>query len=185
MRPVAIWGAAAVVALALAGCQGKTSAVSGAGSGAGSGPAPLAAAGGGSTGVGGGYARSPDPRDLPVPQMDGKPLWAANRTHTAEENALYQFTKNGADFGARSETDYVAKARRFIDKPPRDVETLDRANGDKLMYDPGGNVFAVVARNGAPRTLFKPKGGAAYWAQQKDREATRAPAARDGGAYQG
>ncbi len=183
MRPVAIWGAAAVVALALAGCQGKTSAVSGAGGGA----TPLAVAGGAGTygGSGGGQARSPDPRDLPVPQMDGKPLWAANRTHTAEENAQFQFAKNGADFGAHSETDYVAKARHFIDKPPRDVETLDRPNGDKLMYDPAGNVFAVVTRTGAPRTLFKPKTGAAYWAQQKDRAATQGPSTRGGGSDQG
>jgi hypothetical protein len=193
MKPVAIWGAAAVLALALAGCQGKSSAVSGGASGAGGG-AVAASAGGGAYGggayggggaSGGGYARSPDPRDLPVPQMDGKPLWAANRTHTAEENAQYQFTKNGADFGAHSETEYVTRVRHFIDKPPRDVETLDRPNGDKLMYDPGGNVFVVVARNGAPRTMFKPKGGAAYWAQQKDREARSATAAQGGGSDQG
>ena len=47
------------------------------------------------------------------------------------------------------------------------METIDRPNGDKVMYDPGGNVFAVVTRDGAPRTMFKPRDGASYWAQQK------------------
>jgi hypothetical protein len=171
------------MALALAGCGGKPSAVAGQGGGG-----AMALAGGGQTGGygssgGGGPAR--DPRDLPVPKIEGKPLWAANRTHTAEENALYQFTKNGADFGARSETDYVTRVHHFIDKPPRDVETLDRPNGDKLMYDAGGNVFVVVSRDGAPRTMFKPRGGAAYWAQQKARETTRARTTQEAGADQG
>jgi pyocin large subunit-like protein len=115
-------------------------------------------------------ARSPDPRDAPVPQIGGRPMWAANRTHTAEENALYQFTRNGGDFGARSEAEYLSEVHRFVDHPPRSVESIDRPNGDKLLYDPKANVFAVVARNGAPRTMFKPKNGSAYWTQQKNRQ---------------
>jgi pyocin large subunit-like protein len=112
-------------------------------------------------------------------------MWAANRTHTAEENAQYQFGKNGADFGAHSETDYVTKVHAFIDKPPRDLQTLDRANGDRLEYDAKGNTFLVLARNGAPRTMFKPRDGAAYWTQQKDREAKRGKAGQDSGSDQG
>jgi pyocin large subunit-like protein len=163
MRFTTCFGAisALSVAIILTGCDGKPSAVAGAGV---NGGATLASYGAG--------APAKDPRDLPVPQFQGKPLWAANRKHTAEENASYQFAKNGGDFGASSEADYVGKAHAFIDKPPRDVETLDRPNGDKLMYDPGGNIFAVVSRDGAPRTLFKPRGGAAYWAQTKKSEAT-------------
>ena len=119
----------------------------------------------------GGSLASTDPRDQPVPQVDGKPMWAANRKHTAEENAQYQFAKNGGDFGAKSETDYVRKAHSFVERPPGSAETLERSNGDKLIYDPGGNVFAVVTKDGAPRTMFKPRDGATYWAQQKAREA--------------
>ena len=51
---------------------------------------------------------------------------------------------------------------------------INRQNGDRLIYDPRANVFAVVSKDGAPRTMFKPRDGAAYWAQQKDREARRA-----------
>ena len=114
-----------------------------------------------------------DPRNKPIPLVAGKPMWAANRQHTAEENAQYHFERDGADFDAKTVDDYVSKAHAFVDHPPKDVLTLTRSNGDKLLYDPGGNVFAVENREGAPRTMFKPRDGQAYWDQQKQREATR------------
>jgi len=167
---------AVVAALALAGCDGKSSAV------ASRDTRPFAPR----SSLVADQDQARDPRDLPVPQVDGKPLWAANRKHTAEENAEYQFTKNGGDFGAANEAAYVTKAHDFIDKPPKGVETLERSNGDKLIYDPKGNVFVVVARNGAPRTMFKPRGGSTYWTQQKDREDKRANGGQDsGGSGQG
>lgn len=159
---------AASAALALAACDGKPSAVA---------TTPTGAPGAATTSSGAppaqAYARAPDPRDAPVPQVNGKPMWAANRKHTAEENAQYQFAKNGGDFSAKSESEYVSDAHAFVDRPRRSVEVIDRQNGDKLLYDPKANVFAVVARNGAPRTMFKPRGGASYWDQQKAREAER------------
>ena len=101
-------------------------------------------------------------------QVNGHPAWAPNRKHSAEENAQYQFGKNGADFGARNEDDYVTRVHAFIDNPPAGAETLNRRNGDRLIYDAHSNTFAVVTKDGAPRTMFKPREGAAYWAQQKD-----------------
>ena len=124
-------------------------------------------------------------RDANVPKVDGKPMWASNRTHTAEENAQYQFTRNGHDFGAATETDYVAKAHAFIDHPPSDIQTVNRRNGDRLLYDPRQNVFAVVSSEGAPRTMFKPRGGPSYWTQQKDRESPRPQGAGTSGGDQG
>jgi pyocin large subunit-like protein len=122
-----------------------------------------------------------DPRDAAVPAAaDGKPMWAPNRKHTAEENADYQFGKNGKDFGAVSEADYVTKAHRFIDAPPAGVQKLERANGDALLYDAKSNTFAVVTKAGAPRTMFKPRDGAAYWRQQVSREATSSKASDNG-----
>ncbi|QUD86288.1 hypothetical protein [Phenylobacterium montanum] len=131
----------------------------------------------------GSYRNDPnDPRNKPIPLVSGKPMWAANRQHTAEENAQYHFERDGADFGAKSVDDYVAKAHAFIDKPPKDVLTLTRSNGDRLLYDPSGNVFVVSNREGAPRTMFKPRDGQAYWDQQKEREAQRADRS-DGSSY--
>lgn len=181
MRSVAYIGAACIMSLALAACNGKPSAVA---TQSASAPTAYGASGAGSSNTkgsyGGSYA-STDPRDAPVPQIDGKPMWAANRKHTAEENAQYQFAKNGGDFGAANETEYVKKVHNFVDRPPHGADTIDRSNGDKLIYDPAGNTFAVVSRDGAPRTMFKPRDGASYWAQQKDRESKRGKSGYSGG----
>ena len=123
-------------------------------------------------------ARRSDPRDAPVKLVAGKPYWAANRTRTAEENAQRSFERNGEVFGAKTADDYVAKVHAFVSDPPKGAQTLKRANGDLLIYDPKDNVFAVVSREGAPRTMFKPDEGAASWAEQKTREARRATAAK-------
>jgi pyocin large subunit-like protein len=115
-----------------------------------------------------------DPRDQP-PQLlaDGKPMWAPNRKHTAQENADYQFDKNGKDFGAATEAQYVAKVHAFVDAPPAGVQKIERANGDALLYDGKTNTFAVVSKDGAPRTMFKPRDGAAYWTQQVSSESAK------------
>ena len=124
----------------------------------------------------------PDPRDAPVRKVAGKPMWAANRTRTAEENAQRGFERYGTEFAAADVDDYVRKAHAFVGSPPASAETLKRSNGDTLIYDPKGNVFAVVTKAGAPRTMFKPDDGEAYWAQQKTRESRRTTASRDRGA---
>jgi pyocin large subunit-like protein len=171
---LALLGGAAALALTLAACD--------AGGPATSAKAPPPAPASGSTGVSAaagpdqaaasavGGSAGADPRDQPVPLVDGKPMWAANRLHTAEENAAYQFNKNGRDFGAASETDYVARAHAFTQSPPADVQRLQRSNGDSLLYDARTNTFAVVTKTGAPRTMFKPRSGEAYWKEQQDRE---------------
>ena len=107
-------------------------------------------------------------RDADIPLFHGKPMWAANKKHSAQENADYHFKRDGDAVGAANEDDFLTKVHAFVDHPPQGVETLTRSNGDKLMYDPKSNLFAVVDKDGAPRTLFKPRDGAAYWAQQKD-----------------
>lgn len=124
-------------------------------------------------------SRRSDPRDEPVRLVAGKPFWAANRTRTAEENAQRGFERNGATFEAKTVDDYVAKAHAFVDHPPKDAETLKRANGDTLIYDARSNVFAVVSKDGAPRAMFKPDDGETYWDVQKSRETRRATATRD------
>lgn len=112
---------------------------------------------------------------------DGRPVWAASRKGSAEEQARKAFDRNGEAFGADSLEAYVAKAHAFTGSPPKGSQTLTRRNGDKLIYDPRGNVFAVVTRDGAPRTMFKPDDGAAYWEKVKAGEAKpRRASKRDG-----
>lgn len=103
-----------------------------------------------------------------APLFHGKPMWAANKNHSARENADYHFKRDGEAMGATSEDDFLTKVHAFVDAPPKGTEVLTRANGDRLLYDPKANLFAVVDKDGAPRTLFKPRNGAAYWDQQKD-----------------
>ena len=116
----------------------------------------------------------PDPRDAEIPLVDGKPMWSANRERTAQENAQAAFERNGEAFGADTLDAFVAKAHAFTENPPAGVQKIKRANGDTLLYDPKGNVFAVVTKDGAPRTMFKPDDGPAYWQEQKDKESARA-----------
>lgn len=100
------------------------------------------------------------------------PPITANRRETADAKIQRLYERNGADFGARSPEDYLAKVRAFTRNPPSGVDTASRPNGDTLFYQASTNTFAVVARDGTPRTMFKPREGAAYWAEQKERAPT-------------
>jgi hypothetical protein len=182
--PFLLAGAAAVAMLGLAACDGAPSAVAARShDGRSDGRLADSAPNGGSAdrgagrdgsgdryadrsgGRSGGYG---DARDQDTPLYHGKPIWAANRNHSAQENADYHFKRDGQDLGASSVDDFIAKTHAFIDEPPKGAQTLARSNGDKLIYDPKANLFAVVTKTGAPRTLFKPRDGQAYWDRQKD-----------------
>lgn len=165
---------AASAALALAGCDNGPSAVAqkqAAGTqmaeDAGRGP-PSSTDGSSDAG-----ATRVDHRNDPVREVDGKPMWSASRRYSAQENAERAFARNGAAFGAENLDAFVRKAHDFVQHPPRGTLTLVRNNGDTLLYDPKGNVFAVRSKAGAPRTMFKPDEGLAYWEEQKAREARR------------
>jgi len=121
-----------------------------------------------------------DREDAPGKLVDGKPMWSPSRRGTAEENAQRSFERNGADFGAKSLDDFVKKAHAFVEDPPAGTQRLTRRNGDVLLYDAKANVFAVANKDGAPRTMFKPEEGAAYWDEQKTREERRQTARSEG-----
>lgn len=101
-----------------------------------------------------------------------KPPVTANRRETADAKVQRLFERNGAAFGAKSADDYLTKVRAFTEATPRGTETVKRPNGDTLYYQAATNTFAVVDRNGVPRTMFKPDDGPAYWVQQKERAPT-------------
>jgi hypothetical protein len=107
------------------------------------------------------------------------PLWSSNRKYSAEDNARYHFERHGPEFGAKSLDDYMAMVHGFIHAPPDGTQTLKRNNGDTLLYDPNGNVFAVMTKKGAPRTMFRPDNGPAYWNQQKIIESERRTIRKD------
>ena len=98
-----------------------------------------------------------------------KLIVTANRRETSSVKIARLYERNGAAFGARSAEDYAARMKRFLDSPPEGVDTVKRPNGDTLYYQASTNTFAVVSRDGTPRTMFKPDDGPTYWAQQKER----------------
>lgn len=97
----------------------------------------------------------------------GRPVWSEARNRTPEEGAQRSFERNGEDFGAASVDAYIQQAHAFIADPPAGTETVQRRNGDTLYYHAATNTFAVATRDGAPRTMFRPDEGAAYWAEQQ------------------
>lgn len=101
-----------------------------------------------------------------------KTVLTANRRETVNDKVARLHERNGADFGARSPEDFVVKIQDFTETPPAGVETVKRPNGDTLLYQASTNTFAVVARDGTPRTMFKPDDGPDYWAEQKERAPT-------------
>lgn len=96
----------------------------------------------------------------------------ANRRETVDAKITRLYERNGAAFGARWPEDYLARIKAFTGAPPAGTERVSRPNGDVLFYQAATNTFAVVARNGTPRTMFKPDDGPGYWAEQKARAPT-------------
>jgi len=96
-----------------------------------------------------------------------KTVITANKRETVDAKVQRLYERNGAAFGARSAEDYMAKVQAFAANPPRDADMAERPNGDRLYYQASTNTFAVVSRDGVPRTMFKPDDGPAYWEKQK------------------
>jgi hypothetical protein len=98
---------------------------------------------------------------------EAKPVLTANRRETVDTKIQRLFERNGADFGTATPEAYLAAITAFTARPPADAETTRRPNGDVLIYQASTNTFAVVDSDGVPRTMFKPRDGAAYWAKEK------------------
>lgn len=102
-----------------------------------------------------------------VVQEGPQPGLTANRRESVDAKIARLFERNGADFGAATAEDYLAKVRAFTTRPPAGTDRVERPNGDVLLYQASTNTFAVVSRDGIAKTMFKPRDGAAYWDEQK------------------
>ena len=101
-----------------------------------------------------------------------KPALTANRRETVDAKTARLFERNGADFDAATPQAYLTKVEQFTRNPPAGTERIERPNGDVLLYQTSTNTFAVISRDGVPKTMFKPRDGISYWAEQKDRAPT-------------
>jgi pyocin large subunit-like protein len=102
-----------------------------------------------------------------TPAAEAKPALTANRRETVDAKTARLFERNGADFDAATPDAYLAKVEQFTRNPPAGTERVERPNGDVLLYQASTNTFAVVSRDGVPKTMFKPRDGVSYWAEQK------------------
>lgn len=112
------------------------------------------------------------PAVSPAAAETAPPMLTGNRRETVDAKVTRLFERNGSDFGSRTPQDYLAKIQRFTTRPPAGTDRVERPNGDVLLYQASTNTFAVVSRDGVPKTMFKPRDGAAYWAGQKDQAPT-------------
>ena len=142
----------AMAALALASCGNGDSAVETRDRAVASGEAALTSARAATTGEAAGAEKT---------------VITANRRETVDEKIQRLYERNGAAFDARSAEDFLDKVTAFTTRPPTGTETATRPNGDTLLYQASTNTFAVVARDGTARTMFKPDDGPTYWAEQK------------------
>ncbi len=91
-------------------------------------------------------------------------IWTSTKTLSSVENALAHFRRHGGEFSCPNAKSYVDATKDFLTNPPKGALTKTRpTNGDRLVYDPATNTFAVSDLNGVPRTMFKPAGGINYW----------------------
>jgi len=59
--------------------------------------------------------------------------------------------------------EYTEFAKKFTSNPPKNSLQISRINGDKIIYDPSSNIFAIAKNDGTPKTIYKPRAGVKYW----------------------
>lgn len=70
--------------------------------------------------------------------------WSPTKNLTAPENVPSHWKKHSSEFPEYSNaSQYVGGAQSFVSKPPANVFTKTRTNGDTLFYDQATNTFAV------------------------------------------
>jgi RHS repeat-associated protein len=84
-------------------------------------------------------------------------LWSQTKSRTSVENAYEHWKKHRGDYPhIPNSVKFVEFAKNFIASPPKGALVKFRPNGDKVVYDPSTELFAVGQPNGDPRTIFKP-----------------------------
>lgn len=103
------------------------------------------------------------PHSNPLPQgekesvfYDTSRIWTKGPTGDAAENATHHFKKHGAEFGFKTEQEYVAAAVNFTTEPlPAGVLKNIQKDDDIAYYNPKTSEYAVKSKRGFIRTYFK------------------------------
>jgi hypothetical protein len=86
-------------------------------------------------------------------------IWSPDRKSglTGTESAYRHYKDHGREVGAINAVHYVRMARMFAKNPPSSALVKTRkSNGDKIIFDPSTDRFAVIKSNGQLRTFFVP-----------------------------
>lgn len=87
---------------------------------------------------------------------DTSRIWTRGPTGNAAENATHHFKKHGAEFGFKTEQEYVAAAVKFTTEPlPAGVLKNIQKDDDIAFYNPQTAEYAVKSKKGFIRTYFK------------------------------
>jgi RHS repeat-associated protein len=85
------------------------------------------------------------------------PIWTSAKGKTPTQNAYGHYKKHGHEFDdVQNAKQYVEKTHGFVSSPPPGTLTKKRANGETVLFEPSTDTFAVVTKDGAPKTMFKP-----------------------------
>ena len=97
----------------------------------------------------------------------GAGKWAANGFKAGQLDA--HFAKHAGEWGAGNITKsgYLNRAMDLLRREPGGgILGHTRVNGDILRYNSRTNEFAIGAKDGTIRTLFRPTDGLNYWNKQ-------------------
>lgn len=95
------------------------------------------------------------------------PIWTERKKITPVQNAYGHWKKHGSEFPELTNSkEYVDATHDFVNNPPDGALNKTRNNGDELFYHPESNTLGIKAKNGAPRTMFKPTDKMDYWNDQ-------------------
>ncbi|WP_274655619.1 RHS repeat-associated core domain-containing protein [Paenibacillus humicola] len=77
------------------------------------------------------------------------------------------FNDHKAEFGYRTEQQYLAGARNFLEKKPTaTTEAFTSEGGTYFRYDTATNEFGIINQYGGISTYFKPLDNMSYWQDQ-------------------
>jgi RHS repeat-associated protein len=84
-------------------------------------------------------------------------IWNPTKSKSSVQNAYDHWTKHRSDYPhLQNALQFVHFAKNFIKSPPVGSLIKIRANGEKVVYDPKTELFAVGRPNGDPKTVFIP-----------------------------
>jgi hypothetical protein len=84
-------------------------------------------------------------------------IWTSTKKHNSVKNSFKHWKDHGREFSIlQNSKQYVEATRNFVKNPPPGTLMKVRANGDILFYDPSLNTFAIINKDGIPRTMYKP-----------------------------